>query len=164
MSLAFLLHYFMLNMFRTLIHPSSGACDLFVELFNGSCCSGTMRVGVTLWFCWGGVVSGYHTTPPQLNHTVTPTHIVPQQYNPWNSSTNKSQAPEDGCINVWNMLSIKWWNKKASDIKLVYFYSTMNKACYDIRTIKPFFVCGCIANNLFFLCTFNHVIRYYFLG
>ena len=48
MSLAFLFHYFMLNMFRMLIHPSSGACDLFVELFHGLYCSGTMRVGVTL--------------------------------------------------------------------------------------------------------------------
>jgi len=39
-----------------LIHPSSGACDLFVELFHGLYCSGTMCVGVTLWFDWGGVV------------------------------------------------------------------------------------------------------------
>jgi len=31
MSLAFLFHYLMLNMFRMLIHPSSGVCDLFVE-------------------------------------------------------------------------------------------------------------------------------------
>ena len=53
MSLAFLFHYLMLNMFRMLIHPSSGACDLFVELFHGLLC-----VGVTLWFGWGGVVSG----------------------------------------------------------------------------------------------------------
>jgi len=58
MSLAFLFHYLMLNMFRMLIHPSSGACDLFVELFHGLFCSGSMRVGVTLWFGWGGVVSG----------------------------------------------------------------------------------------------------------
>jgi len=28
----------MLNMFRMLIHPSSGACDLFVELFHGFYC------------------------------------------------------------------------------------------------------------------------------
>ena len=49
--------YLMLNMFRMLIHPSSGACDLFVELFHGLYCSGTMCVGVTLWFGWGGVVS-----------------------------------------------------------------------------------------------------------
>jgi hypothetical protein len=126
MSLAFLFHYLMLNMFQMLIQPSSGACDLFVELFHGLYCSvrievfalsylfsgeclvvtcvvvlegvflqilaaavsygywvfyvrsmffddvswiyfdvmymnlhipGTMRVGVTLWFGWGGVVS-----------------------------------------------------------------------------------------------------------
>jgi len=47
------------------------------------------------------------TTPPQSNHNITPTHIVPEQYNPWNNSTNKSQAPEDGCINTRNRLSIK---------------------------------------------------------
>ena len=56
MSLALLYHYLMLNMFRMLIHPSSGACDLFVELFHDLCCS-AVCVGVTLWFGWGGVVS-----------------------------------------------------------------------------------------------------------
>ena len=55
MSLALLFHYLMLNMFRMLIHPSSGACDLFVELFHVMYCSGSMCVGVTLWFGWGGV-------------------------------------------------------------------------------------------------------------
>jgi len=49
-SLALLFHYLMLNMFQMLIHPSSGACDLFVELFHGLYCSGLMCVGVTLWF------------------------------------------------------------------------------------------------------------------
>ena len=58
MSLALLFHYLMLNMFRMLVHPSSGACDLFVELFHGLYCSGTMCVGVTLWFGWGDVVFG----------------------------------------------------------------------------------------------------------
>jgi hypothetical protein len=95
MSLAFLFHYLMLNMLRTLIHPSSGAGDLFVELFHELYCSSMMCVGVTLWFGWGGVVccgvvSGCmleyclslhkDTAPPQPNHTVTPTHIEPEQY------------------------------------------------------------------------------------
>jgi len=35
MSLALLFHYLVLNMLRMLIHPSSGACDLFVELLHG---------------------------------------------------------------------------------------------------------------------------------
>ena len=44
MSLALLFLYFMLNMFLMLIHPSSGACDLFVELFHGLYCSCTIRM------------------------------------------------------------------------------------------------------------------------
>jgi len=71
MSLAFLFHYLMLNVFRMLIRPSSGACDLFVELFHGVYCCGSMCVGVTLWSGWDGVVSGYRlypdTTPSQPN-------------------------------------------------------------------------------------------------
>jgi len=47
MSLALLFHYLMLNMFRMLMHPSSGACDLFV-----------ISWAVLLWFdvCWCYVV------------------------------------------------------------------------------------------------------------
>jgi len=57
MSFALLFLYLMLNMFRMLIHPSSGACDLFVELFHGLYCSGSTCVGVMLWFGCGSVVS-----------------------------------------------------------------------------------------------------------
>jgi len=39
MSLALLFHYLLLNMFRMLVHPSLGACDLLVELFHGLYCS-----------------------------------------------------------------------------------------------------------------------------
>jgi len=38
-----------------LVHQSSGACDLFVEFFHGLYGSGTMCVGVTLWFGCGGI-------------------------------------------------------------------------------------------------------------
>jgi len=83
MSLALLFHYLMLIMFRMLLHPYSGACDIFVELFHGLYCSSSMCVGVT------------------------PTHIELEQHSPWNNSKNKSQAPEDGYTNIRNMLSIK---------------------------------------------------------
>jgi len=66
---------------------------------------------VMVWRWWCGIRMQAEalpdTTPPQPNHNVTPTHIEPEQYSPWNKSTNKSQAPEDGCINIRNMLSIK---------------------------------------------------------
>ena len=49
MSLALLNHYLMLNMFRMLVHPSSGACDLFVELFHGLYCSGGILMQASAW-------------------------------------------------------------------------------------------------------------------
>jgi len=49
MSLALLFHYLMLNMFWMFIHPSSGACDLFVELFHGLYCS--VRIEVIALVC-----------------------------------------------------------------------------------------------------------------
>jgi len=77
MSLALLFPYLLLNMFRMLIHSSSGACDLFDELFHGLYCSGLMCVGVTLWYGWGGVVSGCRLKPaPQPNHNVTRTRAI----------------------------------------------------------------------------------------
>ena len=69
MSLALLFHYLMFNMFRMLIHPSSGDCDLFVELFHGLYCSGSMCVGVTL--C-GGVVSVCRLQPAYGYNTIQP--------------------------------------------------------------------------------------------
>jgi hypothetical protein len=68
---------------------------LIVDLFHVLYCSGSMCIGVTVWFGWGGVVSlcrlkhclHKDTTPPQPNHTVTPTHIEPEQYSTWNKST-----------------------------------------------------------------------------
>jgi hypothetical protein len=70
---------------------------LIVDLFHVLYCSGSICVGVMVWFGWGGVVSlcrlkhclNLHkdTTPPQPNRTIIPTHIEPEQYNTWNKST-----------------------------------------------------------------------------
>ena len=59
MSLALLFHYLMLNMFRVLIHPSSVACDLFVELFHGLYlvrCVLVLRcsVAMVVWYPYAG--------------------------------------------------------------------------------------------------------------
>ena len=78
MSRASLFHYLMPNMFRMLIYPFSTACDLFVELFHGLYCSGTMFFGVTLWFGWGGVVSGCRLKPASGYQSNT-TYEITQQ-------------------------------------------------------------------------------------
>ena len=66
---------------------------------------------VLFWFdvcwCYGVVWLGWCGIRMQASACIRIPHIEPEQYNPWNNSTNKSQAPEDGCINIGNMLSSK---------------------------------------------------------
>ena len=77
----------MLNMFRTLIHPSSEACDFSILSPHWLFVLVSMRVGVSVWLV--GVVSVWQAEAKCGN------------------TTKKSQAPNDGCINVRNMLSIE---------------------------------------------------------
>jgi len=53
MSLALLFLYLMHNMFRMLIYPSSGACDLFIELFHVLYCSVRIEV-IALAYLFSG--------------------------------------------------------------------------------------------------------------
>ena len=58
----------MFNMFRALIHPSSGACDFSIVSPHRLCVLVSMCVGVSVWLGWGGIrVAGFslqqeHTT------------------------------------------------------------------------------------------------------
>ena len=45
--------------------------------------------------------------PPQPSHTETPTHIETRTHNQRGYTIEKLQAPDDGYINVRNMLSIE---------------------------------------------------------
>jgi len=96
----------MLNIIRTLIHPSSGACDISILSPHWSCVLVSMCVGVSVWLL--GVVSvlqAYHTDNTTTSHTETPTHIETRTHNQSGDTIEKSQAPDDGYINVRNILS-----------------------------------------------------------
>jgi len=62
---------------------------------------------------WVGVVSVWQACrpatriPPQLSHTETPTHFETRKHNQCGHKIEKPQAPDDGCINVRNILSIE---------------------------------------------------------
>ena len=66
-----------LNIFQTLIHP----CNCIASQEASAC--------------------NTDTTP--TSHTETPTHIETRTHNQCGDTIEKSQAPDDGCINVWNM-------------------------------------------------------------
>ena len=91
---------YMLNGFRTLIHPSSGACDFSIESPHWSCVLGSMCVGVSVW------LQPATPIPLQPSHTETPTHIETRTHYQCGGTIEKSQAPDDGCINVRNPFSI----------------------------------------------------------
>ena len=57
------------------------------------------------------------TTPPQPNHTVTPTLIEPEKYNTWNKSTVNR--------NLLKMDVLTFETCWVSDVKLAYLYSTI---------------------------------------
>ena len=102
-----------LNMFRTLIHPSSGACDFFLLCHHIGCVF-LFRCVLEFWCGLVGVVSMWQAVlqpatriPPQPSHIETPTHIETRTHNQCGDTVEKSQAPDDGCINVRNMLSIE---------------------------------------------------------
>ena len=80
MSLAIFFTSYVLNMFRTLIYPSSGACDCVVELPHRSFCSVNL-------------------------YTDAKSSVFTEQNDRCGNSTAQSQAPDDGYINVRNMLS-----------------------------------------------------------
>ena len=82
----------MLNMFRTLIHPSPGVCDFSIVSPHWSCVLQAEACNTD-------------TTP--TSHTETPTHIETRTHNQCGDTIEKSQAPDDGCINFRNMLSIE---------------------------------------------------------
>ena len=58
---------------------------------------------------WGGirVASACNTDTTPNNHTETPTHIKTRTHNQCGDKIEKSQAPDYGCINIRNMLSIE---------------------------------------------------------
>ena len=68
----------MLNIFRTLIYPSSGACDFSILSPHWLCVLVSMCVGVSVWLV--RVISVWQAEAPAC-HTETPTHIETRTHN-----------------------------------------------------------------------------------
>ena len=103
MSLAIFFTYYVLNMFQTLIYPSSGARDCVDELPHRSSCS-QFVVCWSFWCGWFLVVFVLQASACKQHQKLQHTTNWEQDDRCGNSST-QSRAPEDGYINVRNMLS-----------------------------------------------------------
>ena len=134
-------------MFRTLIYPSSGACEYSVELPHWSycswsdvCCSFGV-VGLEWYPCYCASACNTDTTPTQphrnsnTHRTKNNTTIVVIQQNSRNLLMMDILMSET----CW---AHKKWNKIASDIKLVFYSSaiTMLHGPINIRFTHTQFV------------------------
>jgi len=83
-----LFHFFYAQRVSDINTSSSGASDFFIV-------SSHCRASVC------------HTDTTPTSHTETPTHIETRTHNQCGDTIKKSQAPDDGCINVRNMLIVE---------------------------------------------------------
>ena len=137
-----LLFYFtsyVLNMFRTLIYPSSGACDYSLQLPQWSIVLGSMCVGVAVWLGWSGIrVAGWSVQHGYNSNPATP---KPQHTSNQEQSTNVVIEENSRKLLMMDILmsetcwAHKKWNKIANDIKLVFYSSciTMIHGPINIR-------------------------------
>ena len=130
MSLVFYFTYYALNMFRTLIYPSSGACGCVDELPHLSSCSHF----VLCWsFCCGSylVVFVLQTEACKTNTTKYQPHQISNTQRTENKTTD--MVIHQHCRKLLKMDILmsetcwarKKWNKIASDMKLVFHYSAV---------------------------------------
>ena len=120
---------YVLNMFRTLIYPSSGACDYSVELPHWSYCS---------WFdvcCSFGVVGLEWYPCCRLIIRSWRPHRNSNTHRTQNNTTNMVIQPNSRKLLIMDILmsetcwAHKKWNKIASDIKLIFYSSTIIFGC-----------------------------------
>jgi len=122
-----LLFYFtsyVLNTFRTLIYPSSWAWDYSVELPHWSLC---------FWFvvCWRFSVVGLEWYPCCRLQAPTQPHWISNTQRIKNTTTNVVIHQHSRKLLMMDILmsetcwAHKTWNKIASDIKLVFYSSTI---------------------------------------
>jgi len=110
----------LLNMFRMLVHPSSGACDYFVRY-----CVGCIVLAEPLLPVVVQPAPGYHITNRQSRY-ITPTRLKSPQYSLHNNAPSSRKLLKMDVLTSETFWAVNW-DIKASYIKLVYLYSHINK-------------------------------------
>jgi len=139
---------YVLNMFRTLIYPISGACDCAVELPHRSFCSRFVvcwkfgaaglecspccrRCVLEIWCGWVWVLSVLQAEACNTDSTQTQPHQISNTQRTENKTTDVVIQQHSRKLLMMDILKSetcwahKKWNKIASDIKLV-FYSQLS--------------------------------------
>ena len=137
----------MLNMFRTLIYPSSGAGDFAVELPHRFLFS--VRCVLEIWCGWVWVVSVLQAASACNTYTTqTQPHRISNTHQTKNNTINVVIQQNSCKLLMMDILmsetccAHKKWNKTASDIKMVFYSSTIFEVKHKFSTVlvlTPFF-------------------------
>jgi len=158
MALALLFLSLMLNMFRMLIHPSSGACNLFVELFHGLYWSGTMCVGVTLWFGCGGVVFVCRLKPAYKYARCKPSQTQPSRANCTFAIHVTVVCGNNLCLILLNYMifvNVRYWDEIVYYKRILFITNFMFKLSLNGWWIHEMWIYMCVC-----LCVCIYVCVY----
>ena len=111
---------YVLNMFRTLIYPLSGACDCVVELLHPSSCSQFV-------VCWRFGATGFEWCPcaEAQQHQISNTQRTENKTTDVVIQQHSRKLLKMAILMSETCWAHKKWNKIASDIKLVFYSSTI---------------------------------------
>ena len=101
-----------LNMFRTLIHPSSGACDFSIVSRHWLCVLVSMCVGVSAWLV--GVVSVRQAsachTGRDADHSPASSAAVMKEYSYTSTHPVGYTGPVTGSLYLFTFCTVRWAN------------------------------------------------------
>ena len=152
----FILFYFtsyVLNMFRTLIYPLSGAWNYSAELPHWSYCSwidvrwSFRVVGLELYLCCR-LKHNYNTdTIPTQPHRNSKTHRTKNNTTNVVIQQNSRKFLMMAILMSETCWAYKKWNNIASDIKLVFYSSTIKDTSHFRRRPLNCKFCNCPGTN-----------------
>ena len=140
-------------MFRTLIYPSSGACDCVDEIPHRSSCS-QFLVCWSFWCGWFWVVLVLQAEACKTNTTQNQSHQISNTQRTENKTTDVVTQQHSCKLLMMDILmsetcwAHKKWNKIASDIKLVFHSSNFYRILLWSNT-KPRDDSSVESSNLF---------------
>ena len=130
MSVAVYFTAYVLNMYRTLIYPSTGPCDYSVDITTLVVLF-LVRYVLEFRCGWVGVVSVLQASACNMDTTPTQPHRNSNTHRTKNNTTNVVIQQNSRRLLMMDILMSKtcWahkkWNKIASEIKLVFYSLTI---------------------------------------
>jgi len=136
----------MLNMFQTLIHPSSEACDFSIVSPHWLCVLVSMCIGVLVWLGW--VVSMLQAEACNTDTTPTQPHRISNTHRTKNNTTNVVIQQNSRKLLMMDILmsetcwAHKKWNKHCFSLQHGYNSNPTTPNLQHTSNQEQYYQCG----------------------